>query len=276
MKKRWNVADIQEKAAKGEKLVMITAYDATSARLADESGVDMILVGDSLGWVSLGYESAVSVTLEEVIAHTRAVVRGSKQAMVVADLPYGSYESGEEQAVKNAIRLIKEGGAGAVKVEGGREIVPLVSRMSKMGIPVVCHMGYMPQTSWLWQESYTLGRDEESAWELVDTAQELEEAGAIALFLQCVAAEAAELIGKKVDVPCIGMGSGNQVDGQAQLFFDVVGISDDIPMHARKFAQGGDILRSAIRDYGKAVRSGVFPDEDHMEMMEEDEAKRLD
>jgi len=275
MEKRYHVKDIKTKAEQGEKLVMLTAYDAALSRLADEAGVDMILVGDSLGTVSLGYDSPIPLTMDEMICHVKAVVRGSKKAMVVADMPYGSYHLGEDKAVENALRLIKEGGAGAVKIEGGKEILPLITRMTRVGIPVMCHIGHMPQTSWLWEDEYTHGRDEESAWELVDTAQEMEEAGAFALFLHCVAAEAAELMATKVDIPIIGMGSGNKVDGQAQLIYDVIGVNPDPPMHARRFSDGAGVITTGIRNYAQAVRNGSYPDEFHMELMEEDEAKRL-
>ena len=275
---RYTVGALTKKVENGEKLVMITAYDYSSAALAELAGVDMILVGDSLGNVMLGYDSTIPVTMEDMIHHTKAVSRAVKKAMVVADMPYGSYEVSTEQAVTNAFRLIQEGGAQAVKLEGA-QWAPLVQEMTRRGIPVMAHIGLEPQVASLWEGYKTHGRDEDSAWALVDAAQAMEEAGAFSVLMECVAAEAAKLITDKVEVPVIGIGSGVNCDGQVLVFHDVLGITSAIgghkPSFVKEYGHVGEDIVAAIPAYGQEVREGAFPDSEHCVKMEADEAKRI-
>lgn len=275
MKGRNTVRKIQEKVEHGEKLVMVTAYDYPSACLAEQAGVDMILVGDSLGNVVLGYDTTIPVTMEDMLHHTRAVSRAVSGPMVVADMPYGSYHVSVEQAVTNAMRLIQEGGAHAVKLEGSH-IAPLVKEMTIRGIPVMAHLGLEPQNASLWNGYRTCGRDEDSAWALVEAAQDMEEAGAFAVVIECVAAEAARLITEKIDIPTIGIGSGVDCNGQVLVWHDLLGIGNaHTPQFAKRYANIGEQIETALRAYAQEVRSGAFPDEEHSVKMEENEAKRL-
>ena len=265
---RNTVAALNKKVANGEKLVMVTTYDYPSAVLAEQAGVDMILVGDSVGNVVLGYDNTVPVSMDEMIYHTSAVSRGVKNAMLVADMPYGSYQAGTEQAIANAIRLIKEGGAQAVKLEGS-QWSSLVHEMSRRGIPVMAHLGLEPQIAGLWEGYKTHGRDEDTAWALVDAAQEMEEAGAFSVLLECVAVEASRLISEKIDIPTIGIGSGADCDGQVLVLHDLLGINTGhVPKFVKQYAHIGEDIVSAIRNYAAEVRQGVFPDAEHSVNME--------
>ena len=273
--KPMDISQMQKKMEAGEKLVMITAYDYHQARLADESGVDMILVGDSLGNVMLGYDSTIPVTMEDMIHHIKPVARAAKHAFVVGDMPFGSYHISTEQAVANALRLIQEGGCKAVKMEGGKEFAPLVAELTRRGIPVMAHIGLLPQTATLWEGYRTQGRDEQSAWLLVEAAQALEEAGAFCVLMECVTTEVAKLITSKLDVFTIGIGCGPDCDGQVLVFHDLLGLSEQAPRFAKCFAEGGECLKKGIQDYCDAVRNKKYPDDSHSFPMPEDEAKRL-
>lgn len=272
-----NVQSILMKKESGQKLVLATAYDYHQARLADQAGVDMLLVGDSLGRYIQGGDSYLQVTVEEIIYHCRAVARGCKQALIVAGMPFGSYHVSTEQAVANALRIIKEGGADGVKLEGDQVLVPRVKALTNAGIPVMAHIGRMAQRTFLWEDQPVYGMDEESAWELAETAQALEDAGAFAIFMERVAKEAATLITGKVDVPTIGMGCGPGCDGQALVFHQLLGLdgAEQPPQYARRFAEGDRALSQGLQAYCQAVRSGQFPEEQHAFPMEEGEAKRL-
>ncbi len=272
---RNTIQQIQSIVNDGKKLVMVTAYDYPSAYLAEKAGVDMILVGDSLGNTVLGYDTTIPVTMDDMIHHTKAVCRAVNKAMVVTDMPYGSYHISTEQAAENALRLIQEGGAQAVKLEGS-QWSPLVRELSQRGIPVMPHLGLEPQTASLWRGYKTHGRDEATAWALVDAAQAMEEAGAFAVLIECVAAEAAQLISEKIDIPTIGIGSGAGCDGQVLVFHDLLGITPGhTPKFAKKYANIGEDIEQAIAVYAQEVREGSFPDDEHSVPMEEDEAQRL-
>lgn len=270
-----NIAALQEKKERGEKITVLTAYDYPMAHVADEAGVDVLLVGDSVGTVVLGYDSARQVTMEDMLHHVKPVVAAARRALVVADMPFGSYHVSTEQTLQNALRLLGEGGCRAVKLEGGREIVPTVSELTRRGIPVMAHIGLRPQTANLWEGRQVQGLDEETALELVNTAQELEEAGAFAIFMECVTAEVARLITEKVDVPTIGCGCGPDCDGQALLFHDAIGLTDVQPIYVRQFLAGRDLMEQAVQEYCREVREGAYPDEEHSFHMDQDEAKRI-
>ena len=270
-----NIAALQEKKERGEKITVLTAYDYTMAHVADEAGVDVLLVGDSVGTVALGYDSARQVTMEDMLHHVKPVVAAARRALVVADMPFGSYHICEERTIENALRLLGEGGCRAVKLEGGMEIVPIVSDLTRRGIPVMAHIGLRPQTANLWEGRQIQGLDEETALELVNTAQELEEAGAFAIFLECVTAEVARLITEKVDVPTIGCGCGPDCDGQALLFHDAMGLTDVQPIYVKQFLEGRDLMEQAVQEYCREVREGSYPDDGHIYHMDQDEAKRI-
>ena len=275
MKGKYTIGQLQKKAADGEKLVMVTAYDYPLAQIAERAGVDMILVGDSLGNVVLGYDTTIPVTMEDMLHHTKAVCRAAQKSLIVADLPYGSYEISGEEASRNAMRLIQEGGAQAVKLEGS-QWAGLVKEMTRRGIPVMAHLGLLPQTASLWQGYHTHGRDEATAWALVEAAQAMEEAGAFAVLLECVAAEAAQLISEKIAIPTIGIGSGPDCDGQVLVSHDLLGMGCGyVPKFAKQYANIGQVIEQGFRAYADEVRQGIFPDSAHCVAMEEDEAKRL-
>jgi len=272
---RNTISKLQEKLKDGEKLVMVTAYDYPSALLAEKAGVDMILVGDSLGNVVLGYDTTIPVTMADMLHHTKAVSRAVKVPMLVADMPYGSYEVSTEEAISNALRLIQEGGAQAVKLEGS-QWAPLVREMSKRGIPVMAHIGLLPQTASLWTGYKTFGRDESTALTLVEAAQSMEEAGAFAILIECVTTEAAKIITEKIDIPTIGIGSGLHCDGQVLVWHDLLGMGCGYtPKFVKQYAQIGEQIEQALRAYAEEVRNGVFPDAEHSVAMAKDEAKRL-
>ena len=270
-----DIAALQDKKERGEKITVLTAYDYTLAHVADEAGVDVLLVGDSVGTVSLGYDSARQVTMEDMLHHVKPVVAAARRALVVADMPFGSYHICEERTIENALRLLAEGGCRAVKLEGGQEIAPLVSELTRRGIPVMAHIGLRPQTANLWEGRQIQGVDEETALELVNTAQELEEAGAFAIFMESVTAEVARLITEKVDVPTIGCGCGPDCDGQALLFHDAMGLTDVQPVYVKQFLAGRDLMEQAVEEYCREVREGSYPDDEHSYHMDQDEAKRI-
>ena len=270
------VLDFYKMKKDGAKISMVTAYDFPMAQLVQRAGVDCILVGDSLGMVVLGYDSTVRVTMEDMLHHTRPVARAIKNALLVTDMPFGSYQISVEQALANAIRLIKEGGASAVKLEGGEESIPVISALSKQGIPVMAHIGLLPQTANMWQGFRYQGRDIESAHRLLETAKQLEQAGAFALVLECVAAEAAAKITSSLKIPTIGIGSGLNCDGQVLVFHDLAGLNEGhVPRFVKQYGEASVVIRKAIVDFAAEVRAGVYPDAEHSFFMDTDELKRL-
>lgn len=245
-----------------EKLTMLTAYDYSTARLFDEAGINSILVGDSLGNVILGYEDTLSVTMEDMIHHSAAVARGAKNALVVCDMPFMSYQASVYDAVTNAGRLMKEGRANAVKLEGGEEVCPQIKAITECGIPVVAHLGLTPQSINAFGGYKVQGRDLEAAKKLIDDAVAVEKAGAFALVLECVPTEIATKITEKLTIPTIGIGAGNGCDGQVLVYQDMLGMfSDYTPKFVKQYANVGTIIKDAVTDYINEVNSGVFPDE---------------
>jgi 3-methyl-2-oxobutanoate hydroxymethyltransferase len=267
-----NVRQLLEKKRRGEKIVMITAYSYHSALLAEQAGLDIVLVGDSLGNVMLGYDTTTPVTVEDMLHHAKPVARTVKSALVVADLPFGAYHISVEQALANAIRLIKEGGVAAVKLEGGEETVPLTAALTQRGIPVMAHIGLLPQTAAMWQGFRCQGRDAASASRLLETARQLEQAGAFALVLECVASEAAAAIATALTIPVIGIGSGPGCDGQVLVFHDIIGLSGgQAPRFVKRYGEAAALISRAIGDFASEVRSGLYPDAEHSFFMEEAE-----
>lgn len=247
--------------AAGEPIVMITAYDAPGARLVDAAGVDAILVGDSLGMTVLGYESTLPVTMEDMVRHTAAVARVTTHALVVADMPFLSYQASYEEGIRNAGRLLAEAGAHAVKLEGGSSVAELVGLMTDAGIPVMGHVGLTPQSVNVFGGYKLQGRDADSAMRLVDDCLALEAAGAFAVVLELVPSELAALVSEELTIPTIGIGAGAGCDGQVQVFHDVLGLGDFTPKHAKRYVEAGSAITKAVAAYAADVRGGAFPGE---------------
>lgn len=249
-----------EMAEKGEPITMLTAYDWATARLVDEAGCDVILVGDSLGMVVLGYETTLPVGLEDMLHHTAAVVRGVKRALVVGDMPFLTYQVSPEQAVSNAGRFLKEAGAHAVKIEGGQHMSSTVRRLVDVGIPVMGHIGLTPQSVHQLGGYRMQGKTEEAAARLVDDALALEEAGAFAVVLEVIPDDVARRISERLTVPTIGIGAGPYCDGQVQVLSDILGLAGDfVPKHAKRYADVAGVIDGAVRAYLDEVRAGIFP-----------------
>ncbi len=247
-----------------QKLTMLTAYDYSTAKLFDDAGVDSILVGDSLGNVILGYEDTLSVTMEDMIHHGAAVSRGAKNALVVVDMPFMSYQTSVYDAVYNSGRIMKEGRAGAVKLEGGAVVCPQIKAITECGIPVVGHLGLTPQSVNAFGGYKVQGRDDDAAERLIDDAHKVEEAGAFAVVLECVPARLAETITNELSIPTIGIGAGKGCDGQVLVYQDMLGMfSDYTPKFVKQFANVGETIKEAVRLYIKEVSDGLFPDDEH-------------
>jgi 3-methyl-2-oxobutanoate hydroxymethyltransferase len=246
--------------ARGEKIAMITAYDYTSAIIVERAGIPIILVGDSLGHVVMGYDSTVPVTMEDMIHHIKAVMRGSEKAHVVGDLPFMSYQADTAEAIRNAGRLLKEGGCQSVKLEGGRAVADTVNGITKVGIPVMGHLGLTPQAVNQLGGYRVQGRTTKAAVELIDDAKALEEAGAYAVVLEGVPKQLAQMITERLAIPTIGIGAGVNCDGQVQVFHDLLGLFDDFsPKHARKYANLSEIIQRAVSHYVSDVQEQTFP-----------------
>ena len=257
---RITVRNISEMKRRGEKIPMITAYDYTTAILADAALIPIILVGDSLGMVVLGYESTVPVTLEDMIHHVKMVARGSKNALIVADLPFMSYRVDPAQARGNAARLMQEGGAHTVKLEGGENVAPIVRSIVECGIPVMGHIGVTPQSVNFYGGYRVRGRSSKEAAQLLKDALALEAAGAYAVVLEMVPAPLSRLISQKLTIPTIGIGAGPDCDGQVQVLHDMLGLfTDFVPKHAKKYADLAQVIQEAFVRYGTEVREGAFP-----------------
>jgi 3-methyl-2-oxobutanoate hydroxymethyltransferase len=263
---RITTADIQALKERGRRIAMLTAYDFPSAQIAQEAGVDMLLVGDSLGHVVLGYDSTVPVTMEDMVHHGRAVVRGSSQPMVVVDLPFMSYQVSVEDAIRNAGRLMQETGCQAVKLEGGAHMAETVRRIVQIGIPVCGHIGLTPQSVNQLGGYKVQGRTTSAAQRLIEDAVSLQQAGAFAVVLEGIPAPLAEIVSKRLRIPTIGIGAGAGCDGQVQVWHDLLSYAATtgdrhIPRHVGQFANVGEVMRDAIERYAGDVRSGAFPTE---------------
>jgi len=257
---RITVNQIRDMKQKGEKITMLTAYDYSTAKIVDEVGIPLILVGDSLGMVVLGYESTIPVTMEEMLHHTKAVVRGTKQTMVIGDMPFMTYHISVDDALKNAARFIQEAGAQAIKLEGGVTVAEKVRRIVECGIPVMGHIGLTPQSIHQFGGFKVQGRTPEAAVKMLKDAQALEEAGAFAIVLETVPTPLATLITQKVGIPTIGIGAGIGCDGQVQVINDILGsFADFVPKHAKQYAKLTDTMSSAITEYYNEVKAGSFP-----------------
>ncbi len=273
---KTTVATLKEKKLAGEKVTMLTAYDYSTAKLMDNAGIEMLLVGDSLGNVILGYENTLSVTMEDMIHHTFAVARGAENAMVVADMPFMSYQTSVYDAVVNAGRLIKEGHAHAVKLEGGKSVCPQIRAITEASIPVVAHIGLTPQSVNAFGGFKVQGKDAENAERLIEEAKAVQEAGAFAVVMECVPAKLAEYITSQISITTIGIGAGAGCDGQVLVYQDMLGMFPDYkPKFVKKFADVGSIMTQAFSDYIKEVKDGTFPAEEHTFGISDDVMKKL-
>lgn len=258
------VVTFKEAKSSNNKITMLTAYDYSTAKLIDEAGINGILVGDSLGMVCLGYEDTLSVTMEDIIHHTKAVARGAKNALVVADMPFMSYQTSIYDAVVNAGRLIKEGRAQCVKLEGGIEICDKIEAIVKASIPVMAHIGLTPQSVNVFGGFKVQGKNEEAARRLIEEAKAVEKAGAFAVVLECVPEKLSKIITESINIPTIGIGAGVNCDGQILVYQDMLGLfSDFTPKFVKRYANIGDDMKKAFANYIDDVNKGNFPDESH-------------
>ena len=261
---RVTIGQIKEMKQKGERIAMLTSYDYSMARVLDEAGIPMILVGDSLGMVVLGYESTIPVTIDEMIHHTKAVVRGTKRALIVGDMPFMTYHLSVAEALHNAARFIQEAGAQAVKVEGGVNVAETVRRIVECGIPVMGHIGLTPQSIHQLGGFRVVGKTSEAAAQLLQDAKALEEAGAFAIVLELVPAPLSGLISERICIPTIGIGAGSHCDGQVQVINDLLGLfTDFVPKHAKQYTKLSGIIGDAVNSYISEVQTKTFPAEEH-------------
>lgn len=270
------VPDIRQAKQEGRKLVMMTAYDYPFGLMADEAGVDIVLVGDSLGMVVMGLEGTVAVTMEDMIHHIRAVVRGCKNPLVVGDMPFMSYNTSIRDAIVNAGRLMKEGGCDVVKLEGGVDFAPTVAAIVKAGIPVQGHIGLTPQTASALGGFKMQGKDVDGAVKIIDDARALETAGAFSIILEAVPAPLAKLVTKAVNIPVIGIGAGSDVDGQVLVTHDMIGLFDKfIPKFVKQYTKIRPIILEALAAYKKEVQEETFPAAEHSFKMESKTLEQL-
>lgn len=272
---KMTVSRLWKMKEKGEKITMTTAYDYPTALLVDKAGLDMILVGDSVGMVMLGYENPIPVTVDDIIHHTKAVVRGAKTPLIVADMPFMSYHISAEETKRNAARLIQEGGADAVKLEGGREVAPIVKALVNVGIPVQAHIGLMPQRASVGGAFKVQGKDAVTANAILEDALELEDAGAFSVVIEFVTAEAAQLITENLKMPTIGIGAGPYCDGQVLLSHDLLGFYESQPPFVKLYADLNKSIMDAFTGYRDDVRASKYPGEDHTVHMDRNERKKL-
>ncbi|MFO7777493.1 MAG: 3-methyl-2-oxobutanoate hydroxymethyltransferase [Nitriliruptoraceae bacterium] len=259
-----SIHDLAAAKTRGERFVMVTAYDAGSAALLDELGVPVLLVGDSLGMVVLGYDSTIPVTLDEMLHHTRAVARGAGHALVVGDLPFGTYQDGPSQALASAVRLLKEGGAAAVKLEGGGPMVEVTAHLVGAGVPVMGHLGLTPQSVHQFGGFKVQGRDEGAAERIVDDAVDLAQAGAFAVVLEAVPAEIGRRVSAAIDVPTIGIGAGPHTDAQVLVWHDLLGLTAGrLPRFVKAYADLRSEISGAIKAFQSEVADGEYPGPEH-------------
>ena len=274
-RKKVSVDDILSMKQRKEKVSVLTAYDYSTALICDKAGVDVLLVGDSAGMVMLGYSNTTPVNMEEMLLFCKAVSRATKRAMIIADMPFGSYQSNVSDAIKNAIQFIKAG-CDAVKLEGGMEIVQTIKAIVNAGIPVMGHIGLKPQTCGLWEGYKLQGKTKDSALRIISDAKNLEKAGVFSMVMELVVSEVTELISQNVSVPIIGIGSGSGCDGQVLVVHDMLGIYEDIkPKFVKRYAEFSKLILDAISQYTSDVKSNKFPEEQNVFHMSSKELKEL-
>lgn len=270
------VKTFQQQKDEHKKITMLTAYDYSTAKIMDKAGINGILIGDSLGMVMLGYEDTLSVTMEDMIHHTKAVARGAKDALIVADMPFMSYQTSIYDAVYNAGRLIKEGRAQAVKLEGGASVCPQIKAIVDASIPVMAHIGLTPQSVNAFGGFKVQGKSEETAKRILEEAKQVEKAGAFAVVLECVPEKLAELITKSINIPTIGIGAGPNCDGQILVYQDMLDMYGDFkPKFVKQFAHVGAEMEKGIKEYIKEIQDNVFPAQEHVFKIDDDVIKKL-
>lgn len=275
-KKKVTVPQIKAWKKKPQKFTMITAYDVLIASVIDKTPVEIILVGDSMGMVVYGYDSTVPVTMEQIIQHTRAVVKGAPNTMVVGDMPFGSYNVSVEDAVRNANRIMKEGGAEAVKLEGGKNVVPVVEALVNGGIPVMGHVGLTPQTAGQLGGFKVQGKDAETAKQMIQDAKALEKAGAFAIVVECVPAQLSRIMTEEISIPIMGIGAGPHCDAQVLVTQDMLGMFDRfVPKMVKQYAKLNGQMVSALEQFYQEVQDNVFPGPEHSFAMKDEELNRL-
>jgi 3-methyl-2-oxobutanoate hydroxymethyltransferase len=268
---RLTIRDIQKMKTAGERIAMLTAYDATSAYLSEAAGAPMLLVGDSMGMVIQGHDSTIPVTLDHIIYHSSIVVRATQHALIVGDLPFMTYKASIEQAMGNAARLMQEGGVSAVKLEGGEYIAATIDRIVQAGIPVMAHIGLTPQSVNQFGGFRVQGKDKDTAEQLMCDAQAVQDAGAFAVVLELVPAPLAQEITDRLKIPTIGIGAGQYCSGQVQVFHDLLGLHPSFgPRHAKKYADAGQVMEDALKTYVQEVQSGQFPTAENSSSMSEE------
>lgn len=264
------VATLQKQKEQGDKITMLTCYDYSMAKLMDEVGINTLLIGDSLGMTILGYEDTLSVTMEDMIHHSAAVARGAKNALIICDMPFMSYQVSVEDAVRNAGRLMKEGRANMVKLEGGAAVCPQIEAIVKASIPVCAHIGLTPQSVNAFGGFRIQGKTKEAARQIIEDAKQIEQAGASMVVLEGIPAKLADLITRTIHIPTIGIGAGAGCDGQVLVYQDMLGMFSDLkPKFVKTFADTGNFMKTAFRDYISEVKDGVFPAEEHTYRIED-------
>lgn len=270
-KKKISAKSFQEMKENNEKIVMLTAYDYPSAKIIEKLDVEGVLVGDSLGNIILGYENTLPVTLEDILHHTKAVARGLEKSMIISDMPFNSYQSSTEEAVKNACRLVKEGNAEAVKIEGGKESLESIKRITDIGIPVMGHLGLTPQKILRYGGYQVRGKTGKQAKKIFEEAKMLEEAGVFSLVLEAIPWEIGRTITKNLEIPTIGIGAGPHCDGQILVLHDILGLSSFSPNFAKKYVDLNSMAEEAIEEFSEEVKKNEFPNAEHSYSMEKEE-----
>lgn len=271
-----NTATLSKMKAKGEKIAMLTAYDYPSAKLAEEAGIDVILVGDSLGMVVLGYDSTVKVTVEDMIHHGKAARRGASDTFLVVDMPFGSFHGSSDRTIENAIRIFQETGAEALKLEGADEVIDVIHLLTRTGIPVVGHLGLLPQSAGVLGGYKVQGKTADAAQKLIEDAKACEAAGACMVVLECIPYQLAREVTAAVSIPVIGIGAGADTDGQVLVYHDTLKYgSHHLPKFVRSYAETGEVMKNGLTAYAEEVKSGAFPAEEHRFTMKEEELQQL-
>jgi len=274
--KKLSIFDLQAKVARGEKIFQVTAVDFPTAQLVDRAGIDCILIGDSLGMTSLGYSSTVPVTMDEMLHHARAVARAAKSAILVGDLPLGAYHASTEDAIHNAMRMVKEGGADVVKLEGGEDFAPMAEAVVKAGIPVMAHIGLTPQLMSKLGGFKVQGKDATAGAQMLRDALAMQKAGCFAIVLEAIPDRVAQIITERLEIPTIGIGAGPHCDGQNLVLHDMVGLFDRFtPKFVKRYADCWSLISGALAEFQDDVRKGGFPRAEHSFSMKEDEYQEL-
>lgn len=271
-----NTSTLRKMKNEGDKIAMLTAYDFPSAKLAEEAGVDVLLVGDSLGMVVLGYDSTVKVTVEDMVHHGKAARRGAKDTFLVVDMPFGSFQGSLDRTLENALRLFQETGAEALKLEGADEVIEVTKLLTRTGIPIVAHLGLLPQVAGVLGGYKVQGKTADSAKKLIEDAKASEAAGACMLVLECIPYQLAKQVTEAVSIPVIGIGAGSETDGQVLVYHDTLKYgSHHLPKFVRSYAETGEMMKKGLSEYVAEVKSGAFPAEEHRFTMKEEELQQL-